>query len=73
MAHDDSSGRDPEEELKMAQAEVARLAAENETLRDVVGALLDEVTPAQFSRAREALDARDAEKGRQAGHDEPST
>lgn len=56
----------------MAHAEVARLTAENETLRDVVRALLDEVTPVQFGRARAALDARDAEKGKEAGHDEPS-
>jgi hypothetical protein len=72
MARDDSSGRDPEEELRMATAEVARLTAENETLRDVVSALLDEVTPAQFGRARARLDALDEQKGKEAGHDEPS-
>lgn len=74
MAHDDSSRRGLREELKVAQAEAARVAAENETLRDVVRVLLDEVTPEQFSRVRSRLDALDAERGirREAGHDEPS-
>ena len=56
----------------MAQAEVARLTAENGTLRDIVTALLDEVTTEQFGRVRARLDALDEQKGREAGHDEPS-
>jgi hypothetical protein len=65
MARDDSGRRDPEEELRVAQAEVARLTEENETLRDVVRVLIEEITPEGFSRARKRLDRIDA--GEEAG------
>lgn len=55
----------------MTKAKLAEVTAENEALRDVVGALLDEVTPEQFGRVRRRLDAKDS--GKEAGHDEPST
>lgn len=55
MASDYSGQRDLEEELRVAQTDVARLTAENAALQTVAEVLIGELTEEQYVRARRRL------------------
>lgn len=57
---DGTSRRDLEEELRVAQAEVAQLRAENQALQSIAKVVIGELTEEQFRRARMRLEQLDA-------------